>query len=358
MYLGSTFAPLSLAGLLFKDSAVARSVPHSMVSAIVPVNDGEGTIRSCLKYIQEQSLRPFEVIVVDDCSNDMTPVILGKLSEKYSNLFILRNPENLGKAASVEKALSHVRAPYIVIVDSDTYLDRDYLKKTLGAFHNEEVVGASGMVLPSDIDTGVSKSRLIEYLHGQSTYKKLQNRAGVSFVCPGCCTVWRTAWIKENGIPTETVVEDMDLTWEAQVDGKRLAYVQEAIAYTEEPDTFKKYMKQINRWFSWRPVLEKHANRLSNGLKLLVLWMVAETIGLAIWMGLMLFSLISGKFFTAILLFSVDLIIVTTVSTYHGNKIKLPFSRILSSIPYYYLLRFPTLFIFWKSFIAPKRTGW
>ena len=357
MYFGPMLVPLSLAGLLCKGSSVA-AVHHTMVSVVVPVFNGERTIEPCIRRILSQSLRPLEVIVVDDCSTDETPVILGRLSQKYSNIVVLRNKENLGKAASLTSALSHVHSPFTAIVDSDTYLERDYLKKTLGAFLREDIAGVSGMVLPSDLDTKVSRSRLIEYLHGQSTYRKLHTHMGVSFVSPGCCSIWRTSWIKSNGVPAETVVEDMDLTWETQADGNTIAYVPDAIAYTEEPKNFKNYLKQISRWFSWRPVLEKHAKDMTNWLKLIVSLIFVESIGYLFWLGLMLYFLFSRKYLLAITLFSIDLVIILAVSLYQGFKIRLPLGKVLLCIPYYYLLRIPTVLTFWKSLISPKRAGW
>jgi cellulose synthase/poly-beta-1,6-N-acetylglucosamine synthase-like glycosyltransferase len=328
-----------------------------MVSVVIPVYNGERTIDACIKAVKDQSLRPFEIIVVDDYSTDRTSFILGKLSERISNLKVIRNERNLGKAASVMRGLEHVRSPYVAIVDSDTYLDRDYLKNVLGSFI-KGVVGASGTVLPAETRGEISKSRLIEYLHSQSTYKKIQVHLGAVFVCPGCCSVWRTDWIKKNGIPRETVVEDLDLTWEAQIDGGKIAYVPGALAYTEEPENVKRYIKQISRWFSWRPVLEKHSKRMTNGLKIMISWMLAESVGYVIWMGLLLYFLLSGMIVSSLILLFIDLLIITLVCIYQGYKIKLPIRKIFSSLPYYYILRIPTAIVFWKSFFYPKRSGW
>jgi cellulose synthase/poly-beta-1,6-N-acetylglucosamine synthase-like glycosyltransferase len=358
MYLGPAFPPLSLLGLLFKGGAVATAVPHSQVSVVIPVYNGEKTIESCVRHVQDQSLKPFEVIVMDDCSADMTPVKLGELSRRHPNMVVLRNSENLGKAASVNAALTHVGSPITAIVDSDTYLDGDYLRNTLSVLNGDGTVGASGMVLPSDVDGGVSRSRFVEYLHGQSTYKGIQSRLGATFVSPGCCSVWRTDWIKRNGVPEETVVEDMDLTWEAQIDGGRIAFNPKALAFTEEPGSLGAYVGQLRRWFSWRPVLEKHRDELSNGLKVLVSWMLAESVGYLFWLGVMLYLLFSGRFVLAFIMFLGDLVLVSLISLYQCRRIGFPLSKVLVSIPYYYALRIPTALVFWGSFLFPKRKGW
>jgi len=182
MYFRPAFAPISLLGLLFKEGVIAGAVPNTQVSVIVPVYNGEETIEKCIRHIQGQSIRPLEVLVVDDGSSDMTPFMLGELVKAHPNLRIIRNRENMGKAGAVTTALKHVNSPYTAIIDADTYLDPDYIKNTLGAFHGEKIVAASGMVLPSDSEDLVSSSRLIEYLHSQSTYKQIQNKMGVTFV--------------------------------------------------------------------------------------------------------------------------------------------------------------------------------
>ena len=79
----------------------------------------------------DQSIRPSQIIVIDDFSSDATPRILERLQLKYSNLKVIRNSENLGKAASVTNALDHITAAHTAVVDSDTYLNKNYLFQLL-----------------------------------------------------------------------------------------------------------------------------------------------------------------------------------------------------------------------------------
>lgn len=358
MYFGTPFGPVSLLGLLFRGSPVASGIPQPAISVVVPVRNGEKTIEKCVKSIEEQQHPIFELILIDDASTDMTPILLGKISAKYRNIKILRNQERLGKAASINKALEKVQAPLVAVIDADTLLDTNYFFEVSKAFFKKDVVGASGMILPSKTSNTIEKSRLIEYLHGQSTYKPLQEKIGVMFVLAGCCSIWRTEWLKENKIPTETVVEDMDLTWEAQIKGKKVCYITNAVAYTDEPETLSKFAKQMERWFSWRPVVEKHAKEPSLALKTLVLWMLTESIGFLVWLGVTLYFALNGQVLSSFLMFLFDVSIVTLVSIWQGHKLRISVNKIFSSLPRYYLLRLPTAFLFWKSFIKPKRTGW
>jgi cellulose synthase/poly-beta-1,6-N-acetylglucosamine synthase-like glycosyltransferase len=345
-------------GLLFRGSPVASTIPQLAITVIVPVRNGEKTIERCIKSIEEQRHPIFRLIVIDDASIDMTPILLGKLLAKYRNIKVLRNPARLGKAASINKALEEVQTPLTAIVDADTTLHKDYLFEVSKTFYKDNVVGACGIVLPYKTESTIEKSRLVEYLHGQSTYKPLQEKLGTSFVLAGCCSVWKTEWLKENKIPTETVVEDMDLTWEAQIKGKKVAFAPNGIAYTDEPETLNNYSKQIERWFSWRPVLEKHSKNLTLGLKTLIMWMLAESVGYLVWLGLTVYFILTGQILPTIMLLLFDISVITLVSLKEGRRLKMSLKRILFSIPRYYILRLPTSILFWKSFIKPKRIGW
>ena len=101
VYIGATLTPISLAGLFLGGKAIVQTVAPSVVSAIVPVYNGEQTLEACIEALQAQTNKPAEVFVVDDSSTDGTSALLKSLSQKYSNLTVVRNGENKGKAASI-----------------------------------------------------------------------------------------------------------------------------------------------------------------------------------------------------------------------------------------------------------------
>ncbi len=93
-------------------------------------------------------------------------------------------------------------------------------------------------------------------------------------------------------------------------------------------------------------------------MKALVLWMMAESVSYVFWIGLLLHSLFSGKYFLFLFMLGVDIAIISGIAIYEGQKLKYSPRDVIKAIPYYYLLRIPTLLIFWRSFIFPQRTGW
>ena len=86
------------------------------LSVIVPCFNEENTVLLLISRVLSQP-EVFEVIIIDDYSNDSTPAILASISD--SRVRVFRNATNLGKGASVRLGIQKAMAPYIVIQDAD-----------------------------------------------------------------------------------------------------------------------------------------------------------------------------------------------------------------------------------------------
>jgi len=97
------------------------------ISIIIPVYNREKYIGRCLRSLLTQSfgVKNFEMIVIDDGSTDDTKKILNAFKE---DIKIITNEENIGLPASLNKGIKASRGKYIVRVDSDDYVNKDFLK--------------------------------------------------------------------------------------------------------------------------------------------------------------------------------------------------------------------------------------
>jgi glycosyltransferase involved in cell wall biosynthesis len=91
------------------------------VSVIMPVYNGALTVRLAIESIINQTYKDWELIVVDDCSNDSTPLILKEMAELDERIVIYRNSSNLGIAASLNVALGRSTHELIARMDADDY---------------------------------------------------------------------------------------------------------------------------------------------------------------------------------------------------------------------------------------------
>jgi len=99
------------------------------ISVIVSVYNHSKWINRCLRSLFNQiniSKKEYEIIVVDDCSTDDSFKILKKLKEK-TDIVLLKNKKNKGLPFSLNRAIKESDGRYIVRVDSDDYVTRNFL---------------------------------------------------------------------------------------------------------------------------------------------------------------------------------------------------------------------------------------
>ncbi len=100
------------------------------VSVIIPVYNVEKYLKRCLDSVLNQSFpkEQYEIICVNDNSSDRSGDILEKYAQKYPDrLRILDNKENRGQGISRDRALLEAKGEYILYIDSDDYLKKDYI---------------------------------------------------------------------------------------------------------------------------------------------------------------------------------------------------------------------------------------
>jgi glycosyltransferase involved in cell wall biosynthesis len=97
------------------------------VTVLVPVYNQEKYIGRCLRSLLAQSLPrdTFEIVVIDDGSLDRTAYALELFKGEIK---LLRNEQNEGLPVALNRGIMAARSPFIVRVDSDDYVNADFLK--------------------------------------------------------------------------------------------------------------------------------------------------------------------------------------------------------------------------------------
>lgn len=98
------------------------------VSVIIPVYNVEKYLEECMESILSQTIKNFEVILVDDGSQDNSGKICDKYAEKDVRVKVLHK-SNGGQSSARNYGLDHATGDYILYVDSDDYLSSDYLEQ-------------------------------------------------------------------------------------------------------------------------------------------------------------------------------------------------------------------------------------
>ena len=102
------------------------------VSVIIPVYNVEKYLNQCLDSICVQTLKEIEIICINDGSTDNSWKILEKYAQNDSR-FVIINKNNEGVSVARNTGISCAVGEFICFVDSDDYVDKNYLEKLYNA---------------------------------------------------------------------------------------------------------------------------------------------------------------------------------------------------------------------------------
>ncbi len=230
---------------LHKSSAPTASPLRAGVTVLIPAYNEAGSIADTITSLQNQTVQPAEIIVIDDCSTDNTAEVARSLGAR-----VIRPVVNTGsKAGAQNYALEDVTTEFTMAIDADTTVSPDSIERFLAVMADTSVAAACGFVVPRHVRTIWERGRYIEYLLAFAFYKPIQDYFTKPLIASGCFSIYRTeVLLAHGGWRTRTMAEDMDLTWSMYQQGRTVRFVPDAVCYPIEPHNFHFMRKQLKRW--------------------------------------------------------------------------------------------------------------
>lgn len=100
-----------------------------LVSIIIPVFNTGKYLQECIDSVINQTYKNIEIILIDDASTDQKTIeILAQYKQKYPNIILKINKENKGQSTSRNIAVNLATGKYITFLDSDDYIEKDYIE--------------------------------------------------------------------------------------------------------------------------------------------------------------------------------------------------------------------------------------
>lgn len=135
------------------NQTLGKNYDKPLVSVIVPTYDNAIYIHKCILSLIEQTYNNIEVIVVDDGSHDVTEsIVQGLVQDDQRIRYIKQN--NYGVCIARNKGIAQSNGKYLLFVDSDDYLKRNYVEKLVDAAelnHSELVIGGYSVIKDNDL---------------------------------------------------------------------------------------------------------------------------------------------------------------------------------------------------------------
>jgi peptidoglycan-N-acetylglucosamine deacetylase len=237
--------------------------PPPPVTVLIPAHNEESVIVQTVTSVLLSDLKDIQVVVVDDGSADKTLELLQSNFGRNEAVRIIHQV-NRGKAAALNNALAHAQTDIVVTIDADTEIEPDAIRLLLRHFSDPTVGAVAGNVKVGNRSRWLTRWQALEYVTSQNMEKRAFDLLNCITVVPGALGAWRKKAMEEaGGITADTVAEDADLTIAIRRAGWRVAYDEEAIAWTEAPETPKMLIRQRFRWtFGTLQAFWKHSATL------------------------------------------------------------------------------------------------
>jgi cellulose synthase/poly-beta-1,6-N-acetylglucosamine synthase-like glycosyltransferase len=236
-----------------KNRSFARMQLHverPLVTVLVPGKNEGKHIYKLVTSLREQTYQNFEIIIVDDGSDDATPMICRDLEKNGFIDRYLRLESRGGKAAAANYGMYYAKGKYIVHLDADSSLDRDAIENILIPFYyDSNIKGVGGCVKVRNGDENLCTSmQELEYLKTIQVGRLVTSTLGVYHIISGAFGAFETKTIRDIGCWDIGPGLDGDITQKLRKSGHRVYFAEDAICLTNVPTSWKRLWKQRLRW--------------------------------------------------------------------------------------------------------------
>src|SRR5690625_291039 len=104
---------------------------ENLVSVITPAYNAARFIAETIESVQAQTYENWEMIIVDDCSQDETRSIIKKYQAQDERIQLIQLQENSGSAVARNTAMDHAKGRYLAFLDSDDLWTKEKLERQL-----------------------------------------------------------------------------------------------------------------------------------------------------------------------------------------------------------------------------------
>lgn len=213
------------------------------LTVLIPNYNGRDLLEKNLPSVYqalEYARVSYEIIIVDDASQDES---VEYLQTNYPTIKVLSNKANKGFAKTCNKGIKNALGKYLLLLNSDIYLNERYIQKCLKFLETEpDFFGISGKIIDnscSPIDSGLF------YYEGLFTVKKIKNtESKATHFTSGANTLFSLDKLKAiggfNTVFSPYYFEDDDLSYRAYKKGWKSFFIPDAICHHIGAATIKK----------------------------------------------------------------------------------------------------------------------
>jgi glycosyltransferase involved in cell wall biosynthesis len=208
------------------------------VSIVIPVFNEENYLKNCLDSIARQTVRPLEVLVVDNNSTDRTT----EIAQSYTFVKLLHENKQ-GQVFAQAKGFDNASGTILGRIDGDSILTEDWVEKVQEHFYkNTDSVAISGSPEPYDIGAKRMGKAIFYFYH----YLLSRFLLSSDMLWGANCAFRASAWhkVKDKVTFDRKIWEDYDLSFLLLPLGK-IRYVKDLVVYCSFRPVHKPFVQQL-----------------------------------------------------------------------------------------------------------------
>lgn len=228
------------------------------VSILVPAHNEENTIENCVHSLANLNYslngeKNFEVIVINDGSNDNTATLLNKLENELDIFKVMtRKPPHAGKGKGyvLNDGLKYAKGELIAVFDADAVVEPDFLDLIVPYMNKKGVAGVQSRVkMYNKNENLLTNLQHIEFsIYGDVLLKARDMLGGAAFLGGNGQITRKDVLDEYNGWDGYALTEDLNISVKLMIHGWKIRYCGESIVYQEAVKDWKPFFRQRTRW--------------------------------------------------------------------------------------------------------------
>ena len=233
-----------------------------LISIIILNYNAGKFLLECVESIYKSENKNFEVILVDNASNDKT---FRECKEKFSDITLIENEKNLGYCEGNNIGIRRAKGEFVVVLNPDTIVKPDWLDALIHAYEsNGEGIYQPKILASTDHNMLLSSGQITQlfgfgYSRGKgkrdtNEFNKLEK---ISYASGTCLFTSKKILEKLNSFDSFLFAyhDDLDLCWRGALLGINSFYVPQSIifhpieGYSFKWSKFKFYLMERNRQY-------------------------------------------------------------------------------------------------------------
>jgi len=225
-------------------------------SVIIPNWNGQELLTDCLESLYKQSIKDFEIVLVDNGSTDHS---VEWVMKNYPEVIVISLAKNFGFAKAINEGVKTVNTKYVVFLNNDTQVAKDWLKSLIKCADNHpEVISVNSKILNfyhrkiiDGVGIQINEVGQAKSVGWQQIDRGQFEKEQYIFGATGGASLFRREDFIKLGMFDKNYFmysEEVDFAFRAQLQGYQSIYCPKAKVFHKHKATSKKLPQHVEYW--------------------------------------------------------------------------------------------------------------